>query len=98
MKKVNAKNEVTELGMKSSDVLESAEMVRASNVLLRAAIGVSSMTNQICKSEVISDDRAKEVQPMIDKVFELLRDVYASLMSRYSALENHVGEDVKISN
>lgn len=80
----------------AEDVLETAEVVRSANCVLRMAVGITGFANDICGAEVISEERHKTLESSFNVVFEALRDVYASLMGRYSALSaSSVGDQSK---
>lgn len=83
----------------ANDVLETAEVVRASNIILRMSVGIIGFSNQICAAEVFSQDRIKSLDSSINDVFDALGTAYASLMGRYSALKSsEVGKDDTSSN
>lgn len=78
----------------ANDVLESSEMLRASNCLLRAGSGIVAFANDLSGSEVLSEDDRKEFDSAITIVFRIFRDVYAALMARYAALNaSDIGKD-----
>lgn len=81
----------------ANDVLETAEMLRAANVLTRTSVGIISFANGICGAEVLSEDEMKSVEKAFETVFGVYAKVYASLMGRYSALSASVvgSEDEK---
>lgn len=76
----------------ANDVLETAEMLRASNILARTSQGIVFMSNHICKAEVISEDKFKAFSEALTTVIDVYSVVYASLMGRYSALASQIGD------
>lgn len=78
----------------ANDVLETSEMLRAANCLLRAGTGVVAFANDICQSEILSETGMKKYDESVNYVFTVFRDVYAALMSRYAALNaSDIGKD-----
>lgn len=72
----------------ANDVLETAEVVRSTNCLLRMSTGVFGFSNEICSAEVFSEDKRKKLDEALSLVFDSLSTCYASLMARYSALKS----------
>ena len=82
----------------ANDVLETAEVVRSANCLLRMAVGVCGFSNDLCAAEVFSESEQKDLDASFIAVFKALEKVYASLMGRYSALlSSELGKDDKLS-
>lgn len=71
----------------ANDILETSEVLRSSNCLLRMAVGILGFANDLCGSEVFSDSERKSLDGSINDVFKALEKCYASLMGRYSALK-----------
>lgn len=71
----------------SNDVLETAEIVRASNALVRMTTGIISMVGPICKAEVFSSDELKSLQSHFDAVLNAYSRTYQALMARFAALQ-----------
>lgn len=79
----------------SDDVLETAEVVRSCNCLLRMAVGIFGFANTLCAAEVFSESEAKSLDGSVNAVFKALEKTYASLMGRYSALKSSdIGKNV----
>lgn len=72
----------------ANDILETSEVVRSSNCLLRMAVGVLGFANDLCRAEVFSEAERKELDSSINTVFKALEKCYASLMGRFSALKS----------
>lgn len=72
----------------ANDILETSEVVRSANCLLRMAVGIFGFCNDLCKAEVFSEAELKELDRSINSVFSALQKSYASLMGRYSALKS----------
>lgn len=70
----------------ANDVLETAEMVRAANALLRTSEGIIFLCNSICSAEVVTKQQLESAQKGFNEILTLYGHVYAALMARYSAL------------
>lgn len=70
----------------ATDVLETSEVLRSANCMCRMASGILGFANQICKAEVLSESKMKEINDSLDVVLNAFKDVYAALLARYSAL------------
>lgn len=69
-----------------SDVLETAEIVRAAATLLRMTVGIVSFSESIAKAKVFEDSELKDINSAYDTLFSCFNKCYASFMGRYSAL------------
>lgn len=87
--KLKVKSETEQLGVQgnATDILETSEVLRSANCMCRMASGIIGFANQLCKAEVLSEDRLKQVNDSLDVVLNAYKDVYAALLARYSALE-----------
>lgn len=83
MKKVKSELRGTDT---ATDVLETSEVLRSANCMCRMASGILGFANQICKAEVLSESKIKEINDSLDVVLNAFKDVYAALLARYSAL------------
>lgn len=72
----------------ANDLLETSEVVRSANCLLRMAVGVFGFSNDLCKAEVFAEAELVSLDRSINDVFKALEKCYASLMGRYSALKS----------
>ena len=86
MKKTTKPLDPTSVESQANDVLETAEMLRASNILVRTSQGIVFMANHICKAEVLSEEEFKKFSDSLASIIDVYSRVYASLMGRYSAL------------
>lgn len=78
----------------AEDVLETAEMLRAANCLMRCAVGIISMAPAIVDQEIDTQERLQEWSKACDIVFDRFRIYYAALMQRYSSLSAmEIGKD-----
>lgn len=83
----------------ANDILETAEVVRSANCLLRMAAGIFAFANQLCVAEVFSDEEKKTLNSSLNSVFSSMEKAYASLMGRYSALVSaKVGASGKVQS
>lgn len=72
----------------ANDVLETAEMLRASTTMLRTTVGIVALSTPICKAEVFTKPELEEINKAFTLLFDKFRVLYASLMGRYSALSS----------
>lgn len=88
--KLKVKPESEQLGVQgnATDILETSEVLRSANCMTRMASGILGFANQLCKAEVLSEERMKKVNESLDVVLDAYKEVYAALLARYSALES----------
>lgn len=72
----------------ANDILETSELIRSANCLLRMAVGVLGFANDLCRAEVFPESERKELDSAINLIFKAFEKCYASLMGRYSALKS----------
>lgn len=91
------KNKPSNIGIKPddklNDVLETAELVRAANCLVRMTVGVFFFSGSLCGAEVFDKSELESIDKGITGYLESLSRLYASLMARYSALSAKIGEN-----
>lgn len=87
--KFKVKTETEQFGVQgnATDILETSEVLRSANCMTRMASGILGFANQLCKAEVLSEERLKKVNESLDVVLDAYKEVYASLLARYSALD-----------
>lgn len=69
----------------SNDLLESAEIVRASNAIVRMSEGIVGLCSQMVRSQVFSEDELKSLSADFNSVLSAYHRCYTSLMAAYSA-------------
>lgn len=77
----------------SNEVLETAEMLRASNALCRTSQGILFLCNGICSAEVFTTDELKDLEKSVSALLGAYGRAYSSLMARYSALLDAEGAE-----
>lgn len=71
----------------SNDVLETSEMLRAGNALLRTSEGIIFLLQSIIGVEVFSESELKDLSTHFNAVFSAMAKSYARLMQHYSSLK-----------
>lgn len=69
----------------SQDLLETAEIIRAANAIVRMSVGIVSLSGQMCRAEVFTSQELKDLSPHFNEVINAFGRVYQSLMAAYSA-------------
>lgn len=73
--------------LRSEDVCEAFEMIRATLTLLRQAFGIVFMTPQIASFEM-SDADIKQFALEFDNVVKVLRNTHSALSEKYKAMKS----------
>lgn len=69
----------------SQDLLETAEIIRAANAIVRMSVGILGLSGQMCRAEVFTSEEQKELGSHFTEVINAFGRVYQALMAAYSA-------------